>query len=360
VPEEPQTTKPKRRVRYSGTHPRKFSDKYKELNPEKYPETVAKVIASGKTPAGMHRPIMVTEIVEGLAPKPGETGIDCTLGYGGHALELLKSIQPGGKLIALDADPLESSKTEQRFRALGFDEQQMIVRNSNFAALPRVLGELSVASVDFILADLGVSSMQLDTPERGFSFKLDGPLDLRLNPTKGRPASLLLQTLSEEKLVEVLRENSDEDHAHEIAQAIISAQHERPIETTLSLRRTIEQGLRASRKRLSPDEKEKSVRRSFQALRILVNDEFGALDQFLRILPESLSDGGRVAILTFHSGEDRRVKKRFQELERSGVFERVSGPLLASPQERGQNPRSASAKLRWAVKSHRQRTVEVS
>src|SRR5688572_9281713 len=195
---EPEPSQPveskvrKRRVRYSGTHPRRFEEKYKELDPAKYPETVSKVMASGKTPAGMHRPIMVEEVLRVLAPKDGEVFVDCTLGYGGHAMELVRALRPGGKLIALDADPIECAKTEGRLRGEGFGEEELIVRHTNFAALPQTLAGLGIEAVDGLLADLGVSSMQLDNPARGFTFKQDGPLDLRLNPNKGRPASELL------------------------------------------------------------------------------------------------------------------------------------------------------------------------
>ena len=342
--------KPKRRPRYHGTHPRKFHEKYKELNPEKYKEAVERVLASGKTPAGMHRPIMVKEILEALHPCAGEIGVDCTLGYGGHAMELLKRIQPGGKLIGLDADPLEIQKTEQRLRESGKAGEGLIVRNTNFAALPRVLAELSIPPVDFILADLGVSSMQLDNPERGFSFKLDGPLDLRMNPKKGRQASEWLREITEERLRESLAA-SDEPFAPEIARAIVRARENRPLQSTMDLRGIIEEVLSSLSRKVREEQGDKPIRRTFQALRILVNDEFGVLEQFLRVLPECLKPGGRVAILTFHSGEDRRVKKRFQELERAGIFKSVFGPLAPSREEVHRNPRSSSAKLRWVEKN---------
>jgi 16S rRNA (cytosine1402-N4)-methyltransferase len=346
----PETSRPKRRVRYRGTHPRRFEEKYKELNPAKYPEAVQKVLASGKTPAGMHRPIMVKEVLECLEPKSGEIGIDCTLGYGGHASELLRLIIPGGKLIGLDADPLEISKTEQRLREDGFDEGAFQARHANFAALPKVLSEFSLTGVDFILADLGVSSMQIDTPDRGFSFKTEGPLDLRMNPRKGRPASTLLEKISEEELTRALREHADEEHAPLIASGIIGARERQRIQTTGDLRRAIEGALATLPRPLREKEGDKPIRRVFQALRILVNDEFGALENLLRILPSCLNPGGRVAILTFHSGEDRRVKKRFQELERGAIFERVGGPIPPSSMETRENPRSSSGKLRFARK----------
>jgi 16S rRNA (cytosine1402-N4)-methyltransferase len=330
----------KRRPRYSGTHPRKFAEKYKERHPEKYPETIQKVLASGKTPAGMHRPIMVEEILRVLAPKPGEIAVDCTLGYGGHAVELLKAVQPGGKVIALDRDPVELQKTEQRLRA-EWNESQLIVRRSNFAGIARLLGELGIPSVDMILADLGVSSMQLDDPSRGFTYKQEGPLDLRLDPTRGRTAAEVLEAIPESELAEALRDLSDEPRAVAIAAALIEA---RPIRTTSELTRAL--------RRVTRKDDEQTIRRAFQALRILVNDEFGSLDNLLRVLPACVKAGGRVVFLTFHSGEDRRVKRHFQEGQRSGVYAEICDePLRPTAAERGANPRASSAKLRWAIRS---------
>jgi 16S rRNA (cytosine1402-N4)-methyltransferase len=335
------TDKPhQRRPRYRGTHPRRFDEKYKELNPAKYPETVQKVLASGKTPAGSHRPIMVAEVLEVLAPKPGEIAVDCTLGYGGHAVELLKALQPGGKLIGLDRDPLELQKAEQRLR-VNWPESQLLIRRSNFAGLPRVLAELDIPAVDLLLADLGVSSMQLDDPHRGFTYKQAGPLDLRLDPTRGRTAAEILSSISEHDLAEALRDFADEPRAAEIAGALVQ---NRAIHTTTELTRALRQ---ATRK-----DDDETIRRVFQALRILVNDELGALDNLLRVLPSCLKPGGRAAFLTFHSGEDRRVKHHFQESRRCGIFTKISDePLRPSPAERHANPRASSAKLRWGIRA---------
>jgi 16S rRNA (cytosine1402-N4)-methyltransferase len=344
-PIEPVTILRKRRVRYRGTHPRNFSEKYKELNPDKYPETVAKVKASGKTPAGMHRPILVEEILRVLEVKPGQTVVDCTFGYGGHASEILK-LRPG-TLLALDTDPLEIIRTEKRLRAAGAGEE-LVVRNTNFAALPRVLGELGIEAVDAILADLGVSSMQLDDPSRGFTFKNDGPLDLRLNPQKGRPAAEWLQGVSRKRLVEALRENSDEKHAELIADAILA---EPGLQTTRQLGEVLKNALKSLPRAIREREGDAPVRRTFQALRIAVNDEFGVLENLLRVLPHCLKPGGRVAILTFHSGEDRRVKSSFLEAKRAGVYSSIADePIRPVDAEVRANPRSSSAKLRWAVR----------
>jgi 16S rRNA (cytosine1402-N4)-methyltransferase len=334
----------RRRVRYRGTHPHRFEEKYKERQPDQYPETVAKVLASGKTPAGMHRPIMVTEVLQVLAPRPGETAADCTLGYGGHALELMPLLQPGGRIVGLDADPIELPKTEARLRAQGYGPEVLTVHRSNFAGLPRVLNAENLPGVDIILADLGVSSMQLDDPARGFSLKHEGPLDMRMNPQRGLPAAALLRNLTARQLAAVLVENADEPHAELLASKLAG----QPCATTSQLAAAI----RAALPNVARQDCDLSIRRVFQALRIEVNEEFSALETFLRTLPGCLNPGGRVAILTFHSGEDRRVKHAFQAGRRQGFYSEIAGQVMRpSPTERHDNPRSASAKLRWARKT---------
>jgi 16S rRNA (cytosine1402-N4)-methyltransferase len=336
--------RPPRRVRYRGKNPRRFEEKYKEHSPERYSDTIAKVIASGKTPAGSHRPIMVAEVLWALAPKPGEIAVDCTLGYGGHARKILPLLQPGGRLVGLDADPVELPKTEDRLRALGFDETSFTAHRTNFAGLPQLLARLGIGGVDMILADLGVSSMQLDDPKRGFSLKHDGPLDLRMNPERGTPASEFLQKLSPERLERLLVENADESNP-----ALATNLAGRNFSTTRALVDAIRDILPSQK----DEDRELTVRRVFQALRIAVNDEFSALDTFLRNLPACLNPGGRVAILTFHSGEDRRVKKAFAAGRRDGVYaEILSEVVRPGPDERRANPRATSAKLRWARRSN--------
>ena len=333
----------RRRPRYAGKNPRRFEEKYKERDPQRYADTVAKVLASGKTPVGTHRPIMVAEILEVLAPKPGEVAVDCTLGYGGHAQEILPRLQPGGRLLGLDADPIELPKTEARLRAAGFGPEVFTAIRSNFAGLPQALAGLNLTGADCILADLGVSSMQLDDPSRGFSVKTDGPLDMRMNPQRGSPASALLEKISADALAELFQENADEPRAAELATALAR----RSFATTNELARAI----RAASPRLSKDESDLTVRRVFQALRIAVNDEFSALDMLLRHLPACLNPGGRVAILTFHSGEDRRVKKAFEAGLRDNLYSNIAREVIRpSPEERRNNPRSSPAKLRWARK----------
>jgi 16S rRNA (cytosine1402-N4)-methyltransferase len=291
---------------------------------------------------------MVDEVLAVLAPKPGAIAVDCTLGFGAHARALLARIQPDGLLIGLDVDPIELPRTVGRLRAAGFLENSFRAHRSNFAGLPQVLAAEGIARADLILADLGVSSMQLDNPERGFTFKEPGPLDMRMNPARGEPAARFLAHQSEHKLARILEENADEPDAHLIAVALKA----RPISTTLDLRRCVEEALVAARPKSSDGEVEKAVRRTFQALRIAVNDEFSALDSFLRQLPECLAAGGRVAVLTFHSGEDRRVKKAFEAGRDARIYEAIADEVVRpSPEEVRANPRAGPAKLRWVVRA---------
>ena len=336
--------RPPRRKRYSGKNPRRFEDKYKEHDPALYGETVARVIASGKTPAGSHIPILVEESLEALGLQSGMTGVDATLGYGGHARKILEKICPGGKLIGLDLDPLELPKTEARLRGLGFDADQFLAVRSNYAGIAKALGELGLQELDFIFADLGCSSMQFDDPSRGFSFKSAGPLDMRMNPDRGLSAEDWLVRISAEKLECVLQANADEPRAESIAATLAGAR----FDSTLALANAVRESVRVS----DEDERELTVRRVFQAIRIAVNEEFTALDAFLRILPRCLKPGGRAVILTFHSGEDRRVKQSMKAGLRDGIFSEMSdGAIIASPEERRMNPRSTAAKLRWVVRA---------
>ncbi len=342
----------KRRPRYAGTHPKRFEEKYKELDPTRHADEVQKVLQRGQTPAGMHRPICVAEILAFLDPQPGQTGLDATLGYGGHAQELLSRLQPGGRLFAIDVDPIELPRAEARLRLLGFTEAMLVVQRMNFARLAELL-PLAGGGFDFVLADLGVSSMQIDKPERGFSFKVDGPLDLRLDPGSGVSASELLLSITRPALRDLLVDNADEPHA----QALAAALQGQYLQTTSELAAKVSECVAAALPRRLPEaeraiEIKKALQRCFQALRIAVNDEFAALDRFLADLPACLKPGGRVAILSFHSGEDRRVKKAFQSGEREGVYARVSdGFIRPSFDEQRANPRSSSAKLRWAQRA---------
>jgi 16S rRNA (cytosine1402-N4)-methyltransferase len=347
--------KPKRRIRYKGTHPRNFKEKYKERSSD--PEMIAKIIAKGGTPAGTHRPIMVTEILNYLDPKPGDLIVDATLGYGGHSTEILKRLQDPkgenhGRLISFDRDPIESAKTEARVRAQGFAESSFTLVRSNYSEITERLKALGVhGQVNGVLADLGLSSMQIDDPSRGFTFKTEGPLDLRMDPSTGEPASALLARATESELTQWLEINSDEPRAKWVAKAILDAQKKSPITTTLQLATVI----RAWMKTLSPNTREKEgdtpLRRAFQALRIEVNQEFASLDRFLAALPEVLAKRGKIAILSFHSGEDRRVKKSFQAFHRQSIYSTMSDEFeRPSFEEQKENSRSKSAKLRTAQK----------
>jgi 16S rRNA (cytosine1402-N4)-methyltransferase len=341
----------KRRPRYPGRNPRAFHEKYKELNPDRYEADVRKILDSGKTPAGMHRAVMVGEVLDALAPKAGAIAVDCTVGFGEHARALLERIQPGGRLLGLDVDPIELPRTVERLRAAGFGDAEFRAYRRNFAGLLQVLAEEGLAGADLILADLGISSMQLDNPDRGFTYKASGPLDMRMNPARGEPASRFIAHQSDDKLARLLEENADEPDARLLARALRA----QAIPTTGDLGRVVRAAILAARPGAADADVDKAVRRTFQALRIAVNDEFSALDAFLRHLPQCLAAGGRVAILTFHSGEDRRVKKSFEAGHRDGSYTAIADEAgRPSPEEVRANPRAGSAKLRWAI-----RTLEV-
>ena len=337
-----------RRVRYKGTHPRYFKEKYKELNPDKYADDVKKVLERRQTPAGTHVPICVNEILEILKPQPGEVGLDATLGFGGHATKLLEQIIPDGCLFGIDVDPIELPNTVKRINDAGYDSSQFKARQLNFAGIPKLLSETD--GFDFILADLGVSSMQIDNPERGFTFKYEGPFDLRLNPTRGISATQLLKKSSIEMLTEMLYENSDEPYAIEIAETLF--ENKEKIKTTTQLSNFIRESLAKKVPSLDSKGVQKSLQRSFQAFRIAVNDEFGVLDQFLKNLPWCIKPNGRIAILTFHSGEDNRVLKSFEEGLKKGIYKSISHtPIRPSGEEQFLNPRSSCTKLRFAIAS---------
>ena len=350
--EEQKDEKPhKRRVRYSGTHPRKFSEKYKELNPEKYQDTIERVISKGSTPAGMHISICVQEILTFLQIQPGMKGLDATLGYGGHSRKMLEALQGRGHLYALDVDPIEIVKTTKRLREAGFSEEIFTPISENFANVDRVAEQYG--PFDFLLADLGVSSMQIDNPERGFSYKQEGPLDLRLNPQNGEPASERLQKMNREEIEGMLIDNSDEPYAAEIARAIAGKLRKgQKIDTTTKLAELIGETLFFLPEKERKEAVKKSCARVFQALRIDVNSEFEVLEAFLTKLPSCMAPGGRIAILTFHSGEDRLVKRAFKEGKKAGINSEVAEDVIRpSSEECAKNPRAKSTKMRWAVRA---------
>ena len=345
--EPPDGSRPthKRRPRYPGTHPRRFEERYKELDAENYPSIVPHVLAKGRTPAGQHVPIMVQEILDALAPAPGERAVDATLGYGGHAERLLERLAPGGHLLGLDADPIELPRTEARLRKLGHDESALTAKRTNFAGLHAAIAAAGWTNgADLVLADLGLSSMQIDNPARGFTYGAPGPLDMRMNPNRGISAADWLAKSDAKRLALALHENADEPFADLLAEAIMAKAG--TLHSTEALTSVVRSALL---EHATADEADKSVRRVFQAIRIAVNDELHSLDALLRDLPYCLKPGGRVAILAFHSGEDRRVKHAFVAGERAGLYSAIAPDVIrASPAERFDNPRSRPAKLRWA------------
>ena len=345
----PEQTEHKRRVRYKGTHPRTFEEKYKEHDPERYADTVAKVISKGSTPAGMHLSICVKEILDFLQIQPGQKGLDATLGYGGHTRKMLEQLGGQGHMYALDVDPIEIVKTKERLASAGYGEEILTILQQNFANLETVAEQYG--PFDFILADLGVSSMQIDDPKRGFSYKVEGPLDLRLDPEHGLSAAERLRELSREEIAGMLVENSDEPYAEQIANEIIRTYRSGGrIDTTTELAAVIERSLMfLPENREKKDIVKKTCQRTFQALRIDVNSEFEVLEAFLEALPHALAPGGRVAILTFHSGEDRLVKKAFARYHKEGIFAEISKDVIRpSAEECRSNGRARSTKLRWA------------
>lgn len=341
----------KRRVRYKGTHPRTYQEKYKELQPEKYGDTIEKVIRKGGTPAGMHISICVQEILDFLQIQPGQIGLDATLGYGGHSSKMLEQLHNQGHLYALDVDPIEMKKTKERLEGMGYGPEILSIRHLNFADVEQLLAETE--GFDFALADLGGSSMQIDNPERGFTYKFEGPLDLRLNPEKGISAAQRLLDISQPELEGMLIENSDEPYAKEISTVILSEIRKgNVITTTTQLQKAVEKALVKVPADKRKEAVKKSCARTFQALRIDVNNEFEVLETFLEKLPTVMKKGGRIAILTFHSGEDRLVKKSFQRFYREGIYSEIAKDVIRpSAEECNRNSRARSTKMRWAVRA---------
>ena len=344
--------KPPRRKRYSGTHPRRFDQRYKELSPAESPGIVEHVRSRGQTPAGMHVPIMVAEVIECIRPAAGEVVVDCTLGYGGHAEQFLQRIGPTGLLVGIDVDGCQLRRTVERLSAMGV---RLSPHRSNFAGIAKVLAEAGVGQCDVIFADLGVSSMQIDDPARGFSYKHDGLLDMRMDDRIGTTAADLIARMGEAELSEAIAELADEpDHAR-IARAIVQARATRAVTRTLELADLVfgAKGLSHARWREAASAGQTGLHpaaRTFQALRILVNKELGSLRELLRVAPSCLKTGGRIGILTFHSGEDRLVKHAFRAGREAGVYREASPePLRPGAAEVRDNPRSSPAKFRWAV-----------
>lgn len=341
----------KRRVRYKGKYPKKFEEKYKELQPEKYQDTIQHVMQKGNTPAGMHISIMVKEILDFLEIKPGQVGFDATLGYGGHTKAMLQCLQGKGHVYATDVDHEEAAKTKKRLEELGFGEDILTIKLQNFCTIDEIAKE--VGGFDFLLADLGVSSMQIDNPKRGFSFKVDGPLDLRLNQEAGISAAECLETITRDELAGMLYENSDEPYCEELAKAITDEiRRGNHMDTTTKLRQVIEKTLDFLPEKEKKETIKKTCQRTFQALRIDVNREFEVLYEFMEKLPDALKPGGRAAILTFHSGEDKLVKKALKAGYKAGIYSDYAKDVIRpSAQECAQNGRARSTKMRWAIKA---------
>jgi 16S rRNA (cytosine1402-N4)-methyltransferase len=349
---EPPLKRPRRR-RYSGTHPKNYQQKYKEHNISAHPEIKAHLLAKGKTPAGSHIPVLTEEVIACLKPKSGETIVDCTVGYGGHASEFIKHIGPSGKLIALDVDSAELEHTRGR---LSKENVPVSFYRSNFAGIGKALKKENLDGCDIIFADLGVSSMQIDNPERGMSYKNEGPLDMRMDDRLKQTGADLLNSLCEEELSDAFWELADEPDHQKIAHLIVTQRAVQAITQTSQLVGLIfdVKGITlASWKKQQRNSKFSSLHpaaRTFQALRILVNDELGCLRELLRAAPYCLRPGGRIGIISFHSGEDRLVKHSFRDGVRNGIYQSAAeDAIVPQIKEINSNPRSASAKFRWAV-----------
>jgi len=360
------STNPRRRPRYAGTHPRRFDQRYKELRPASFPGIHEHVRAQGRTPAGTHVPVMVEEVLAALRPDRGEVVVDCTLGYGGHAIEFLRRIATGGRLIGLDVDAAAIERNAARLGGEGPHSEPRTdapgaasfrPHRCHFAGIGKVLAREGLEGCDILFADLGPSSMQLDDPARGFSYKHDGPLDMRMDGRLKRTAAEFLATLSAGEIADCLREFSDEPHHERIARAIVERRAVEPITRTRQLVKLIDSvtrpsGRAAGRRPSGSGHDLHPAARTFQALRMLVNDEMAAVEQLLRVAPWCLRPGGRIGIVSFHSGEHRRVQEAFVEGHRCGLYSAISPEaLVPTPQELRSNPRSRSAQLRWAQRS---------
>lgn len=341
-----------RRPRYSGTHPKSYQQKYKEHNIEAYPKLKAHLYAKGKTPASTHIPVLTEEVLACLKPTPGEVVIDCTVGYGGHASEFIKCIGPTGKLIALDIDDTELQRTRQRLSK----ETPVSFYRSNFAGIGNTLNKEKLDGYDVIFADLGISSMQIDNPDRGLSYKYEGSLDMRMDDRLKQTAADLLNTLSEEELAKAFWELADEPDHREIARQIVSQRAVQTITQTSHLVQIIFDAKHIDRKTWRQQRRTEKIHSlhpaalAFQALRILVNDEIGCLKELLRVAPYCLRPGGRIGIISFHSGEDRIVKQSFRDGIRNGIYQSAAeNAVVPQLKEINSNNRSKSAKFRWAV-----------
>ncbi|MSU77479.1 MAG: 16S rRNA (cytosine(1402)-N(4))-methyltransferase RsmH [Gemmataceae bacterium] len=304
------------------------------------------------TPAGEHRGVLMDAVLRVLDPKPGMTVVDCTVGWAGHSAELLARVGPTGCLVGFDMDADNIPKARERLTAVG---HPFYLHHGNFAGVQQALAEHGIESVDALIADLGMSSMQVDNPQRGFSYSRDGTLDMRMDRTRGRTAAQLLAMISAKELAEQLSTLADEPNADVIARSIVQAREQNPITTTSELAKIIQAATNQRDWHLHPTPGKwilHPAARTFQALRILVNRELANLEHLLRVLPAVLKPGGRAAIISFHSGEDRLVKSAFRTGRETGIYGELSDdPVRAQFREQASNPRSRSAKLRWATRA---------
>ncbi len=285
-----------------------------------------------------HRPVLPVEVLQALDPQPGQTIVDATVGAGGHSRLLAEKIAPGGRLIGLEQDPAMIELAAKHLQGL-----QITLVHTNFGALREVLDQLGIDRVDGLLADLGFCSDQMEDPQRGLSFQADGPLDMRLDPTEGETAASLLRRLSERDLANLIFEFGEERCSRRIARNIVERRRSDPVTTTAELAELV--------RRCVPRPKGRGpvihpATRTFQALRIAVNHEMESLESLLAQLPACLKPGGRAALISFHSLEDRRVKNAFRDREHWHKL--AAKPVTATDEEVRENPRSRSAKLRAA------------
>ncbi len=345
----------RRRVRYSGTHPRKYREKYKEHDMAAHPDLEARLQAKGQTPVSTHIPILVEEVMQALAPRAGEVVADCTLGYGGHAREFIRRIGPQGLLVGFDVDEGELERTRTRLSA---ERTPIRIHRSSFAGIAKALGAEGLDGYDIIFADIGLSSMQIDNPERGMSYRREGPLDMRMDQRVQQTAADLLATLSKEELVRAFADLADEPDAEAMADLIVArrdgtaiVQTSQLVELVMEVRGTTTKRWKEQQKK-QPTNELHPASRVFQALRILVNDELGALRELLRLAPYCLRPGGRIGIISFHSGEDRLVKRALRDGVRDGSYARAcENVIVPQAKERAYNSRSTAARFRWAAKA---------
>ena len=307
-------------------------------------ETILRDLMNPDPTPPWHQPVMVEEAVEFLAPRPGQRFVDCTVGTGGHSLALLPHLMPSGRLLGIDCDAQALLAADKRLTE--FSPHVELVHD-NFRHLPQILRRRHLTKVDGVLADLGMSSLHLDQPERGFSFQHEGPLDMRMDPRGTTTASSLLRRLPESDLAHLLQAYGEERWARRIAKHLVAVRRRTPIETTTQLARLVADAVppQAGPRRLHP------ATRTFQALRMAVNEELASLELLLAALPKVLRSGGRAVLITFHSLEDRLVKQAFRRGEQAGLWKLLTKkPLTPSEREVEENPRSRSAKLRAVEK----------